>query len=48
MAALKARNHPVEYLLFADEGHGVVKLANRIKTHGMAASFLDKHLGNEN
>jgi dipeptidyl aminopeptidase/acylaminoacyl peptidase len=42
---LKRRNRPVEYLLFEDEGHGVVKLGNRIKAYGAIAEFLDKHLG---
>jgi dipeptidyl aminopeptidase/acylaminoacyl peptidase len=42
---LKRRGRPVEYLLFEDEGHGVVKLANRIKAYGAIAEFLDKHLG---
>ncbi|HEY9857736.1 MAG TPA: S9 family peptidase, partial [Stenomitos sp.] len=32
VASLKGRSHPVEYLLFDDEGHGVVKLPNRIKS----------------
>jgi dipeptidyl aminopeptidase/acylaminoacyl peptidase len=35
---------PVDYLVFADEGHGVVKLANRIKAYTAVADFLDKHL----
>jgi len=42
--SLKKRGRPVEYLLFEDEGHGVVKLANRIKAYGAIAEFLDKHL----
>ncbi len=44
VAALEARNHPVEYLRFEDEGHGVVKLGNRIKAYGAIADFLDRHL----
>lgn len=44
VTALKARNHPVEYLRFEDEGHGVVKLGNRIKAYGAIADFLDEHL----
>lgn len=43
-AALQARNHPVEYLRFEDEGHGVVKLANRIQAYGAIAAFLSRHL----
>lgn len=45
VAALRARNHPVEYLRFEDEGHGVVKLANRIVAYGRIADFLDRTLG---
>jgi len=44
VAALESRNHPVEYLRFEDEGHGVVKLPNRIVAYGQIAHFLDKHL----
>ncbi len=42
--ALQKREHPVEYLRFEDEGHGVVKLPNRIKTYTAIAAFLDRHL----
>jgi dipeptidyl aminopeptidase/acylaminoacyl peptidase len=30
VAALRARNHPVEYLLFSDEGHSISKWRNRL------------------
>jgi dipeptidyl aminopeptidase/acylaminoacyl peptidase len=30
VAALKARNHPVDYLVFADEGHSISKWRNRL------------------
>lgn len=42
--ALRARNHPVTYLRFEDEGHGVVKLSNRIEAYGAIAEFLDQHM----
>jgi dipeptidyl aminopeptidase/acylaminoacyl peptidase len=42
--ALQRRNHPVEYLRFEDEGHGIVKLKNRIVAYGRIAEFLNKHL----
>ncbi|MBI6546407.1 MAG: S9 family peptidase [Cyanobacteria bacterium NC_groundwater_1444_Ag_S-0.65um_54_12] len=42
--ALRDRGHPVEYLLFEDEGHGVAKLANRIKSFTATAEFLDKYV----
>jgi dipeptidyl aminopeptidase/acylaminoacyl peptidase len=41
---LRARSHPVEYLLFADEGHGIVKIPNRIKAYTAIGEFLDRHL----
>ena len=46
VAALKARQHPVNYLRFEDEGHGIVKLANRIVSNGQIAAFLKQYLGN--
>ncbi len=46
VAALRERNHPVEYLLFADEGHGVVKLTNRVKSFTAGAAFLDRYVRN--
>ncbi len=42
--SLRARSVPVDYLLFPDEGHGVVKLPNRIRAYTAIAEFLDKHL----
>ncbi len=44
VAALRERNHPVEYLRFEDEGHGIVKLPNRIVAYGAIGDFLDKYL----
>ncbi|POB10677.1 S9 family peptidase [Sulfobacillus sp. hq2] len=41
---LRAKNLPVEYMLFEDEGHGVVKLKNRLTLYPRIASFLEKHL----
>jgi dipeptidyl aminopeptidase/acylaminoacyl peptidase len=42
---LRARGVPVEYLVFEDEGHGLLKLANRITAYAAVAEFLDRHLG---
>jgi dipeptidyl aminopeptidase/acylaminoacyl peptidase len=42
--ALRARNVPVEYLRFDDEGHGLIKRANRIKAYPEIARFLDTHV----
>jgi len=44
VGSLRQRNHPVEYLVFDDEGHGVAKLGNRIKAYTAVAEFLDRHL----
>lgn len=45
VAALRARNHPVAYVRLEDEGHGIVKLKNRIHVYGEIARFLDEHVG---
>ena len=44
VAALQARQHPVEYLRFEDEGHGIVKLGNRIVAYGAIGEFLVRYL----
>ncbi len=43
---VRAKGTPVEYLVFADEGHGLVKRHNRIKGYTAVADFLDKHVRN--
>jgi dipeptidyl aminopeptidase/acylaminoacyl peptidase len=45
VAALKARKHPVEYLLFEDEGHGINRTPNRLAFWRAAERFLARHLG---
>ncbi len=42
--ALAERERPVEYLRFEDEGHGLVKLPNRIKGYSEIGLFLDRWL----
>jgi dipeptidyl aminopeptidase/acylaminoacyl peptidase len=42
--ALRARGVPVEFLVYADEGHGLVKLANKLDAFPRVAAFLQKHL----
>ena len=42
--ALRERNQPVEFLSFADEGHGIVKLANRLVAYPAIGAFLDRYL----
>lgn len=44
IAALKAKGVPVTYVLFNDEGHGIVKLKNRIVAYETIVKFLDQHL----
>lgn len=44
VAAIRNNGVPVEYVLFADEGHGFVKKVNRIKAQNAYLSFLQQHL----
>ncbi|MEJ5311515.1 MAG: S9 family peptidase [Anaerolineae bacterium] len=44
VAALQARNVPVEFQVFDDEGHGVVKLKNKLVMFPAIVEFLDKYL----
>jgi dipeptidyl aminopeptidase/acylaminoacyl peptidase len=41
---VRQRGVPVELLRFADEGHGVVKLANKLVAYPAIAAFLDHYL----
>ena len=44
VASLRERGRPVEYLRFEDEGHGLVKLRNRVVAYPQIADFLERHL----
>lgn len=44
VAALKNRGVPVEYLRYEDEGHGLVKLKNRLDAYPKMADFLDRYV----
>ncbi|MFQ5593385.1 MAG: alpha/beta fold hydrolase [Anaerolineae bacterium] len=44
VAALKARGVPVEFLVFDDEGHGLVKLKNKQVAYPAIVEFLNTHL----
>lgn len=44
VAAAKANNVPVEYVIFPDEGHGFLKKENNIKASESILKFLDIHL----
>ena len=46
--ALKRRGISVRYVLFDDEGHGIVKLKNRLTAYGAIVEFLEKHLAPKN
>jgi len=45
VAAIRERGGDVEYLRFPDEGHGIVKLSNRIIAYRRIAAFLERTLG---
>jgi hypothetical protein len=45
IAALQANNVAYEYLLFADESHGLVKPEGRLRLYAAAERFLAEHLG---
>merc|ERR1712032_595469 len=43
--SMAAKQIPVEYVLYPDEGHGFARPANRIDFNGRTEEFLAKHLG---
>jgi hypothetical protein len=43
--ALRAKDIPVTYLTFPDEGHGFVRPENRLAFTAVTEAFLAKHLG---
>jgi len=45
--ALRKRNVPVEFLVYDDEGHGLVKLKDILDAYPKIADFLDRQLGVE-
>ena len=47
-AQLKSRNIPTEFIQFYDEGHGIVKLKNKINLYPAILKFLQYHLKLEN
>ena len=44
VAAIRANNVPVEYVLFPDEGHGFLKKSNRITAQQAYLKFLQQYL----
>ncbi len=47
VAAIRANEVPVEYIVFEDEGHGFRKTQNQITGYKAILKFLDKHLKQE-
>ncbi len=45
VAAVRANNVPVEYVLFPDEGHGFLRKENRVTAQEAYLRFLQEHLG---
>ena len=45
VASLRTRGVPCELLVYADEGHGLAKLANRLDAYPRAIEFLAERLG---
>lgn len=45
VAAMRARQLPVTYVLYPDEGHGFARPQNRISFYAIAEGFLQKCLG---
>lgn len=43
VAAVRRNKVAVEYVVFANEGHGVTKKANQIEGYGKILTFLDTH-----
>lgn len=41
---LKKRSIPVKYLCYPDEGHGIMKLANKLDCYPQVVRFLKQHL----
>lgn len=44
VASLRSRDRPVEYLRYEDEGHGLIKLGNKLDAYPKIADFLERHL----
>ena len=42
---LRSRGRPAEYVRFEDEGHGIVKLKNKLVAWPAIGDFLEEHLG---
>jgi len=45
VAAMRAKNLPVTYVLYSDEGHGFARPENRLSFHAVTEAFLSQYLG---
>ena len=45
VAAMQAKNIPVTYVVYPDEGHGFQKPPNRLSYIAIAETFFARHLG---
>jgi dipeptidyl aminopeptidase/acylaminoacyl peptidase len=45
LANLRSRGRPTQYVRFEDEGHGIVKLRNKLVAWPAIGDFLEEHLG---
>src|ERR1700681_2097539 len=45
VAAMQARNIPVTYVVYPDEGHGFQRPPNRLSYIAMTEAFFARHLG---
>ena len=45
VAAMQAKNIPVTYVVYPDEGHGFHKPPNRLSFIAIAEAFFARHLG---
>jgi dipeptidyl aminopeptidase/acylaminoacyl peptidase len=45
VAASQRNDHPVMFLRYPDEGHGLVRHENRLSFHAVAEAFLARYLG---
>jgi dipeptidyl aminopeptidase/acylaminoacyl peptidase len=45
VAALRAKGQEVEYALYPDEGHGLLRPENRLDFFARTERFLARHLG---
>jgi dipeptidyl aminopeptidase/acylaminoacyl peptidase len=43
--AMQAKNIPVSYVVYPDEGHGFARHENELSYHAIAEQFLARHLG---